>query len=167
MGPLKFNRILHNIQYDKNALGEIYDEYFPRIVLHLTRRFGKSFPSEDIAHDVFVTLMTIEKFPDVEYPATWLYKIADNKAIDMIKTKHVEARLTENIADSFFIDDLITEEDIKQGMAKLDKESQVIIFLHHWEGYNHKEISGLMNLSCSNVRVRISRAYSVLKKYLK
>lgn len=111
--------------------------------------------------------MTIEKFPNVEYPATWLYKIADNKAIDMIKTRHVEARLTENIADSFFIDDLITEEDIKQGMAKLDKESQVIIFLHHWEGYNHKEISGLMNLSCSNVRVRISRAYSVLKKYLK
>lgn len=166
MGPKKFNRLLHNIKYNKAALGEIYKEYFPQIDLHLKRKFGESFPHEDIAHEVFVTLMTGNNFPDIEAPATWLYKMADNKALDKLKTKRFEIKLTENIADSFFLDDLISEEDVKKSLQNLDQQSQIIIYLHHWEGYNYKEIAKLINTSCNNVRVKVSRAYSVLKKFL-
>ena len=158
--------MLQQIKYDKRAIEEIYCEYFPKIVLHLTRRFGKLISPEDIAQEVFVVLMSMESFTPVEFPTTWIYRIADNKAIDKIKLKHKEIRLTENFAVPFNLDNLIIKEDIKNVLSKLDQESQLIIYLHIWERYTHKEIAKLLHLSHANVRTKISRAYAIIKKYL-
>ncbi len=166
MNPRKFNRLLKNIKYDKNALEEIYNEYYPQIVLHLRRRFGDLISPEDLAQEVFVALLQTEDFREVEYPTTWIYRLADNKAIDKIRTRHAEAELNENIADEFFIDDLISKEDVRAVLKKLDRETQFIIYLHVWEGYSYQEIAEMTNLSCINVRVKVSRAYSLLKKFM-
>lgn len=166
MNPRKFNQLLQNIKYDKRVIEEIYHEYFPQIVIHLKRRFGNRISAEDIAQDVFVNLMTTDRFPKVEHPTSWINKLADHKAIDKLRTQHIDIELTENISDTFYIDNVILKEDIKKALKKLDKESQIIIYLHHWEGYDYKEISQMLHISCNNVRVKVSRAYSVLKKLL-
>lgn len=166
MNSHKFNRLLQKIQYDKKAIEEIYTEYFPKIVIHLTRRFGKLISAEDIAQEVFVTLMSTKNFSPVEFPTSWMNKIADNKAIDKIKQSHTEIQLTEAYAAPFSSENLVIKEDLKKVLEKLDEESQMIIYLHIWEGYGHKEIAELLNLSHTNVRTKISRAYSALRKYL-
>lgn len=166
MNSHKFNRLLQQIKYDKQAIAEIYCEYFPKIVLHLTRRFGKLISSEDIAQEVFMALMSADHFSFVKFPTTWIYTMADNKAIDKIRSSHKDIHLTENYAVPFNLDNLIIKEDIKKALSKLDQESQLIIYLHIWERYAHKEIAKLLHLSHANVRTKISRAYTVIKTYL-
>ncbi len=166
MDPRKFNRLLLKIKYDKHAIEEIYTEYFPKIVMHITRRFGKLISPDDIAQEIFITLMTLEDFKPVDYPTSWIYRLADNKAIDKIRQQHTGIELTETYAAPFSLDNLILKEDVKKVLAKLDQDSQMIIYLHIWEGYEHKEIAQLLNLSYSNVRTKISRAYATIRKFL-
>lgn len=166
MKELKFNHLLQNLKTDKQAVKEIYEEYYPKIIIHLSRRFGKLISPVDIAHDTFLALMSAEKFSYVEYPTTWLYTMADNKAIDALKHKNKETTLPENFSVPFQLDELVLKEDVKKSLRNLDEESQMIIYLHIWEGYSHKEIADFLHLSYANVRTKASRAYDALKNYL-
>ncbi len=166
MNAHKFNRLLQSIRSDRQAVTEIYAEYFPKIVIHLTRRFGKLISAEDIAQETFLSLLTTKEFKPVEYPTTWLYHMADNKAIDKLRSQHKEVALTENQSVPFCLDNLILKEDVKKCFESLDRESQYILYLHIWEGYSHKEIAEIMLLSCGNVRTKVSCAYAQIKKML-
>lgn len=166
MKPQKFNRLLEKMKTDKQALDEIYNEYYPILVLSINRRFGKLVCAEDIAQDVFVSLLNAEKFEYIEAPSAWLSKIATNKAIDKLKYRREEVPLPDNYPLPFNLDDLAIAEDVKKSLSVLDKQSQEIVYLHFWEGYSHKEIAAAMNLSPANVRVKMSRAYRKLKKNL-
>lgn len=166
MDVSRFNRLLQQIKYDKRAITEIYEEYYPRMILHLRRKFGKLISAEDVAHEVFLLLMSLERISEVEFPASWLYKLADNKAVDRIRLEHNELQLSENYADPFDPDELIIREDAKKALKRLDKESQMILYLHVWEGYNYKEISDLLQIGYANVRTKASRAFKSLKKFL-
>lgn len=167
MNVHKFNRLIQRIKYDKKAIEEIYVEYYPRIILHLKGRFGKLISGPDIAQEVFVSLMSAELPKKVEYPTTWIFKIADNKAIDKIKKLNCEVPLYDNYSyESFELDRMIIKEDVKQLMKNINKEQQMILYMYLWEGYSHKEIAALLHISPANVRTKVSRAYAELKKYL-
>ena len=166
MDAYRFNRLLQKIKYDKQAIVEIYKEYFPKIFIHLKRRFGKLISAEDIVHEVFCTLMATESFSKVDYPTAWIYRIADNKAIDKIKTQHQEIELTENYSVPFRLDELILKEDTKKAILQLDEKTQMILYLNHWEGYTFKEIAEQLNLSHANVRTKACRAYKAMRIYL-
>ena len=92
--------------------------------------------------------------------------MADNKAIDKLRSQHKEVALTENQSVPFCLDNLILKEDVKKCFESLDRESQYILYLHIWEGYSHKEIAEIMLLSCGNVRTKVSCAYAQIKKML-
>lgn len=166
MKELKFNRLLQRIKYDKHAVKEIYGEYYQKIINHLTRRFGKLISPADIAHDTFLALIGTENFAHVDHPTTWLYAIADNKAVDHINRTTKETAFPENFSVPSQLDSLILKEDVKKALCKLDEASQTIIYLHIWEGYSYKEIADCLHLSYANIRTKASRAYSALKIYL-
>lgn len=166
MNPQKFNRLLRNIKHDKRSLALIYTEYYPKLVFHVQRRFGKLISPDDIAQDIFSKLMQLEIHYFVKTPTAWLYTLADNRAKDILKSCHEEVALEEYLADEFSIDSTILNLDVKKALSHLDLKSQQIIYLHIWEGYSYEEISKGLNISCANIRVKASRAYKELKKYL-
>lgn len=129
MNAHKFNRLLQSIRSDRQAVTEIYAEYFPKIVIHLTRRFGKLISAEDIAQETFLSLLTTKEFKPVEYPTTWLYHMADNKAIDKLRSQHKEVALTENQSVPFCLDNLILKEDVKN-VSNLWIENRSIFYIY-------------------------------------
>lgn len=50
-------------------------------------------------------------------------------------------------------------------IKKLDEESQKIIRMHYWEGYNFSEISKILCLKAVTVRQKHNRAIKKLGKY--
>lgn len=166
MDALKFNRLLRKIQSDKRAVEKLYEEYYPKIVYHVRRRFGNLVSPEDITQNVFLALLTTEITTYVEHPTAWLYTLVDNKAKDLLRVRHEEIALSEMLVSSFCIDSTILKEDMKQCLKGLDPISQQIIYLHIWEGYSYIEIAEELGVSCSNVRVKVSRAYKFIKQYL-
>lgn len=166
MDPQHFNRLLRRIATDSSAFKELYDAYYSKIKLHVHRRFGKLISADDIAQDVFVSLLTLKPESDIIYPTTWLMRLADNHATDLLRLRHEEIALTENIQVPFSIDNAILHTDLQAVLKHLDPLSQQIIYLHVWEGYSHQEIAEELHITCTNVRVRMSRAYKIIKNFL-
>ncbi len=58
-------------------------------------------------------------------------------------------------------------EILDSAVSKLPKDLRAVILLRDYEGYSYKEISKLVNLSESQVKVYIFRARKYLQQYLK
>lgn len=129
--------------------------------------FGKLVNEEDMAQEVFMKLMTMETPPFVEYPTTWLWRIARNYVIDTLRVTHPEVKLLETQPGDFDLEKTILEEDVKAAMAQLDESSQQIVYMHYWEGYRLKELVPVLHENYANIRAKASRAYRILKKCLK
>lgn len=166
MDAQKFNRLLRKIKYDKSALEEIYAEFSSRIKAYILRRFGKLISPDDVMQEIFLKLLEIKTPKFVEYPTTWLYKFSSNCIVDILRRTHPEEQLAEEKFIKFEVENTIVNNDLKNALLYLDKESQQILYMHYWEGYQLKEIAIALNLSYSNIRVKASRAYKKLKKYL-
>lgn len=166
MNPQKFNGALADIKSDKQAIIPIYDEYYPKIILHLRCRFGNLVCPEDIAQDVFAMLLNSDKLPYVQSPTKWLMTVADNRATDVLRSQHKEVPLLEELAPPVNCDYSCLSVDIQRAFQEIDPVSRQIIYLHFWEGYSHNEIAEILGITCGNVRIKAYRAYKTLKKWL-
>ncbi|MDE7296810.1 MAG: sigma-70 family RNA polymerase sigma factor [Clostridia bacterium] len=165
MTTQKFNHLLQKSKTDKRAWEEIHKEYYPILIYHLNRRFGNLISAEDIAQDVFVSLIPMENFGYIEAPEIWLRKVANFKAIDSIKYRHEEEPIPEDYPVPVRFDQLDLTEDVKKSLSYVDKQTREMIYLHFWEGYTETEIAKIMHMNPVTVRVRIYRAYLKIKKY--
>lgn len=167
MNAQKFNDLLKRMKYDKNAVEEFYNAFYLSIKAHVQYRFGKLVNPEDMAHDVFMKLYTMETPSYVEAPAKWLGKFTDNFVIDKIRVSHPELELLESHPSDFDLEKTIVKFDLKNAISRLDQVSQKIIYLNYWERYSLKEVAVILKMSYGNVRQIASRAYKELRPYLK
>lgn len=166
MESQKFNKSLHKILSDKQAIVPIYQEFYAKIVVHLRFRFGNSICPEDIAQEVFASLLNTKPANYIEAPQRWLFALADNKAIDFLRRQQNEIAFSDDMNASPVCEIPTQNITIRLAFEHIDPQSQKILMMHFWEGYNYKEIAEALNLSCGNVRLKASRAYKILKDFL-
>lgn len=123
--------------------------------------------AEDVVQDTFIQYMTDKKeFETQEHLRAWLIRVAINKA----KNKnHVFFRRNmlplEDYMESLTFESAEIS-DLFETVMKLPEKYRVIIHLFYYEDYSVKEISDILNLSESNVKVRLSRGRMLLKNTL-
>lgn len=166
MNAITFNRLLRRIKRDRRAIELIYAEFYPKIVLHLQRRFGSFLCSEDVAEDVFVHLLSFDCSHFIKYPTSWLYAIADDKGEEILHRNNVELPFPKGGFLPAGFEHAVLSADVESAFRHLDEESRTILYLRFWEGYSGEAIARELHISPGNVRVKISRAYKTLKKYL-
>ena len=165
MNAQKFNRLLKKMKYNKGAANAIYEEFYKSLKAHFKRKF-QSIDADDAVHDVFLKLMEMDTPSYVEYPAGWLYRIADNYIIDKLRMQKEEFELPENLYGDLEIEKQIMGIEVREAFKELDKFMQEVLYLQHWEGYTLKELAGEFHVSYGSLRTRVSRAYQILKKFL-
>lgn len=165
MNAKAFNRLLKKTEYNRSALSAIYEYYYPKIKIHIKRKFGELVDSEDITQEVFLKLLNYKYTEPIKFPTAWLYKIAENIAINNLAAQKITVELTENISYDI-IDEVITDMGVKEALLSLDEPSRKVIYLHIWEGYTYEELAPLLGIAESNARVVAHRAYKKIKKFL-
>lgn len=94
--------------------------------------------------------------------STWLYRVALNTAIDIIRKQNLRPIHTElskieyNIPDSESNSESDLRDKLYQAINYLSEVEKAIILLH-LEDYNYKEIADIIGISESNTGVKISR----------
>lgn len=105
--------------------------------------------------------------------SSWLKKIVINKCINHIKKKKADLQFFEDM--SYFDEKNDNEEDyspglsvesIKKAMEHLPNGSRMIFSLYLLEGYDHREISQILNISESNSKSQYMRAKRKIKDIL-
>ena len=172
MDKNKFNFYLKNLNKKQRYLEEIYLFYFPKIVIHINRKFNKQISGEDIAQDFFIKLKNYSYKDFIESPISWIYKISENIAYDKLRKQKKALVFNEAINNDlefcFEQLDFIYEFNcLKEKLKIFDIITQRIIYLVYWEGYNLKEISLMLNTNYSTIKQKHNRCLKKLKKILK
>ncbi|HZK95700.1 MAG TPA: RNA polymerase sigma factor [Prolixibacteraceae bacterium] len=103
--------------------------------------------------------------------STWLYRVAINTAIDIIRKQNLRPKYTElskydyNIVDGESNSESDQKDKLYQAINHLSDIEKAIILLH-LEAYTYKEIGEIIGISESNAGVRINRIKNQLIKIL-
>ncbi|MDO4581750.1 MAG: sigma-70 family RNA polymerase sigma factor [Bacillota bacterium] len=123
--------------------------------------------AEDVVQDTFIQYITKEKdFESEVHIRAWLIRVAINKAKN--KNSVFFRRSTVPLGD--YMESLSFESaeasDLFETVMNLPEKYRVIIHLFYYEDYSVKEISDILKLSESCVKVRLSRGRMMLKNTL-
>ena len=131
--------------------------------------------AEDIVQEVFVKLyLHYESGGEVQYPKTWLYKVASNICINTVgrrkQTLQIEAVNESEVGVSERFDIKIEEIEhrkiIMKALSTLKAHEKLMVILYS-EGLSYKEIADISGVRFSSVSKSLSRALEKLKPLLK
>lgn len=147
-------------------------------MLIVALRFVKdTMEAEDIVQEAFIKAFTkLDQYKAEVSFGAWLKRIVINRCLDVLKSKR--QRLLEleehhlNVVDSdyendWLVDDEITIEDVKRATEDLPEKYRIVVMLYLVEGYDHQEISEILNISEVASRSQLSRGKQKLKNELK
>jgi RNA polymerase sigma-70 factor (ECF subfamily) len=151
---------------DRTAQMKIYNLYYKAMYNTSYHIVNDSYTAEDIMQDAFIDAFSkIGKFEWRSSFGSWLKRIVVNKSLDSLKKIKDTIKLDDEI---LYIEDESDESDFENLQCKLDEikislqslsdRYRTILVLHLFEGYDHQEISQILDLPYNNVRVRYMRA---------
>lgn len=145
-----------------SLVDHLFRHEWGKMVAVLTRIFGfKNIEqAEDIVQDTIIKALDNWKFGNIpENPQAWLYAVAKNKAIDVIRRQQLKHKIDNDIANllrseytlSPTLNELFTEHEIKDSQlrmmfacchASFSTEVQITLMLKTLCGLSTKEIAG-------------------------
>lgn len=124
--------------------------------------------AEDAVQESFIRYHSTDKeFENEEHIRAWLLRVAINQAKNIRRSLwHRAALPLEEYADTLPFPST-EDRDLFETVMGLPGKYRVVLHLHYYEDYSIKEIASILNLTESNVKVRLSRARAMLKTILK
>lgn len=167
----------------QNGNAEAFTTLFNRYeekMLRYGRRFLYTYEDlEDAVQEVFIkTYQNIKSFNTNKKFSTWVYRIAHNTFINVIKKKGREqvsffdfdTLVNLPIKDDSTLESrLVQKEDSKELMTAIKKmpiKYQEPLILFYFEELEYKEIADVLEIPISTVGVRIARGRSMIKKMI-
>ncbi len=148
-----------------NNFSEKYALYGKMLFKISMVHLGKKEDAEEAMQEAFYRLLyKSPEFNDDEHEKAWLIRTIVNLCRDMRRSvwfKRVAA--TEEI-EAYY--DNTADRDVMREILKLPGKFKAVIHLHYFEGYSVKEISGILKLKESAVKMRLMRGRQLLKMEL-
>lgn len=163
---------------DKEAFGELYDFYAPRIFRFIRIKVRSQTLAEDLSSESFLRIWEYLQEEGKEIEESFqalLYKIARNLITDFYKRKSYsqEVFLDEDFKEFFenqpVRDEIASKEEaeyIHKALINMKEEYQNVIIWYYIESLSISEIAKIMSKSQGAIRVLIHRALKSLKKHL-
>lgn len=147
----------------------IYERYEQKIFFKCLNFSNDTNEASDLAHDVFLKIfLNLSAFKFKSKFSTWVFSITYNLCIDYVKRNRLE--FVEIEPDSEYdveeYDDhhllQIKVDNLTRLLNKLKPEEKAVILMKYLDGLNIKEISAIMNIGESAVKMRIKRTKNKL-----
>lgn len=168
---------------DERAVADLYDRH-SRLVFSVIRRIlTNPADAEDVLQDTFVRVWSRAETYNASLgsPATWLIRIARNRAVDRLRHQRTRADVdapAPNTNDSGEIHtalaavserpDVRTEDaaigaTLRAAVAGLPATQRVLIEAAYFEGYTHQELAAKLGVPLGTVKTRIRAGLTALR----
>jgi RNA polymerase sigma-70 factor (ECF subfamily) len=166
---------------DTEAFAEIVRRYQDRVFRFVYGHVDSYDEAYDAAQDVFVQVMeSLASFRGESKFSTWLYSVTSNYCKNYRRKKSRMKSVSisrgsgedeydiplpdtrECTEDKVILDEMVTA--VHQEMGRLPSDYRDILRLRDVEGLPYEEISAVMGITLSNVKVRIHRGREMLRK---
>ena len=159
---------------NQNAQLQVYDAYSAAMFTIACRYLKNEEDAKDTMQEGFLKVFThIENYkPEATFGA-WLKRIVINQCLDVLKKKHLdfvtievsELRIIEE--DNWDFDSIISKNDILRAIEQLNEKHKIVIQLYLIEGYDHQEISEILEIPIKTSRTHLRRGKQKLRDLLK
>lgn len=161
---------------DRTAFAALFERYAGRIKAFMMRSGARPDDADEIAQDVMVSIWrraaTFD--PGRAAASTWIFAIARNRRIDMIRRIR---RPAPDPADPLFQPDpepdglaVVSQAErqgrVRAGLATLPPEQRAVLMAAFYEGLSHAEIAEAQDLPLGTVKSRIRLAFRHLRGVL-
>ena len=161
---------------DKQAFSEFFALVAPRVKGYLMKLGSSDIIAEDLLQEVMLTVWKRAETFDRSKAAvsTWLFTIARNKRIDLLRKEirpeldpedPMLSREDEKLADTAY-EEKQDSEKILEAINTLPKEQSRLINMTFYEDKSHSIIAQELGIPLGTVKSRIRLASSRLKKIL-
>lgn len=159
------NRCLKN---DRMAQRELFMLYKDAMFTVLYRMLGNVEDAEDALQEGFISIFkNLASFRGEGALGGWMKTIFIRIAIKKMhsKTYHSES---DDIPDTEIVfDDALTGEVLEEAIMALDKGYRTVFLMVEVEGYKHKEVAEILEISEGTSKSQLSRAKRILREKLK
>lgn len=156
---------------DSDEYRLLVERYQTGLIIHCENIVKNRAEAEDIAQEAFITAyQTLAQFdPAKARFSTWLYRIATNKAIDLLRRnkRQVSVDDIEALADTTTPADIPADEiaALRQAVETLEPpEYAQVIKAYFWQGKSYKTIADVLDITTNTVGTWIRRAKLQLKE---
>jgi RNA polymerase sigma-70 factor (ECF subfamily) len=172
---------------DASAFEELVERYQHRLVGVMHHLVGSADEAEDLAQEVFLRVYRARKKyrPRAKF-STWLFTIANNLALNSLRSRQRKPALPLNTRDSGPLGprpaerlvEARTEQPVqslqqqelaaivRRALEGLNERQRMAVVLNKFEEMSYEEIAEVMNLTTKAVKSLLSRARSNLREAL-
>ena len=168
-------------QGDADAFAALVTPYEGLVYRHCLQTLRHAADAQDAAQEAMLrAYRALPRFHGESELATWLYRIAHNVCLDMLKRPRVrrEVASLEALAQQGF-DPPATAPDpeeaylrgseaerLQNAVTRLPDEWQTLLSLRYGDGLSYEELSGALRLELNTVKSRLNRAKAKLRAFL-
>lgn len=148
-----------------------FNQHYDALCLFATHIVGDIDEAEDVVMDCFAEFVSkTEGGWMPEHPRSYLYMMVRNACLDLQKKKI-------DVMDVDEVDDI--PEDDEDAVARYEREAMMwnvidglpqscrrVFLMSKQDGMKYSEIAEALSISVKTVEAHISKAYSVIRKYL-
>jgi RNA polymerase sigma-70 factor (ECF subfamily) len=172
---------------EAGAFEELVEKYQHRLVAVLHHLVGNAEEAEDLAQEVFLRVYRARgKYRARAKFSTWLFTIANNLALNALRTRQRKPVVSLPASDSGPLGPRPTErllsdraaqpgrrieqqelaEIVRRALEGLNERQRAAVLLNKFEQMNYAEIAGAMGLTTKAVKSLLNRARSNLRQAL-
>jgi len=167
-------RLLAGLEkHELNAIGDIYDQYFPDVFRYIRYRIIDDAIAEDLASDVFLRLIeaTRKKHGPRSSLKGWLITTASNVVNDHLRRRYrrPETDLSDSMSDpamdvSAEVDARSDQRRVRAAYDRLTNEQQHVLALRFGQGYSLEETAEYLKKNVNAVKALQFRALASLQR---
>ena len=135
---------------------------------------GTRADAEDLLQEIF--LLAYRKLPEFRGDSTvgtWLYRLAMNRCLDYLKSRHTRANSATTTLDEEVMhgpvrisDGGFTRLDLERAITRLPEGARAAFLLHDVEGFQHHEIAAILGITEGTSKSQVHKARLKLRGLL-
>jgi RNA polymerase sigma-70 factor (ECF subfamily) len=158
---------------NREAFEELVLMHFQGVVNVVYRFSGDLLLAEDTAQETFIRAWSkLHTYRPVGSFRGWLYRIATNAALDVLRRRRDELSIDELTlpARGNDVEQTIIHQQqaqmVQQAVLELPAASRTVLVLREYEGFSYQEIADSLEIPLGTVMSRLAYAREALKKKL-
>jgi RNA polymerase sigma-70 factor (ECF subfamily) len=158
---------------DDRALSELYDRYSRPVYTMGVRLLGDTQLAEELVQDAFTSVWrkATSFDPDRASFATWLYRVARNRAVDLNRRRRARPESVgedplRGVSGGPEPEADVDGWDMARALSSLPSEHREVLTMAYFEGLSQREISQRIDLPLGTVKSRTTAALKRLRRAL-
>ena len=155
----------------------IYDKYYDKVRRFILAYVKDEWVADDLIQETFVRVQkNLDSIKDSSKTSSWIFRIAHNLCHDHYRQSKRSSLGAQRIQQTLepFKEALVQKELEQQQMGEcvqdkmdlLPQDFRTVLILSDIMAFSHKEIAEILDISVSNIKVRIHRARKKFRSIL-